>query len=67
MRIKDLNEGFSSGFKSGYGKEIARPKQKSVPAGFDNHEVKKILAAVIDGKQLDSFQLDTLKQLYKRL
>lgn len=70
MRIKDLSEGFVDSFKKGYGKPIqkAAPVQNKDPfAGVNPKDVKKILAAILNGQQLDQIQLATLKKVYNKL
>jgi hypothetical protein len=72
MRIRDLNEGFVDGFKKGYGKSFDTPKP--VAKEKDNafsllapSEAKKILAAILNGQQLDSQQLAALQKVYNKL
>lgn len=72
MRIRDLNEGFVDGFKKGYGKSINTPKPaaKQKANAFSSlapSEAKKILAAILNGQQLDRRQLAALQQVYNKL
>lgn len=70
MKLRELTEGFTSGFKAGYGKSIVKPQAKSSATAFnaiDPLETKKILAAVIKGQQLDQRQIQLLKRVYNSL
>lgn len=70
MRIKDLSEGFADGFKQGYGKPLISPRDKPTSSAINSipgNELKKILAAILKGQQLDSRQLAQLKQIYNKL
>jgi hypothetical protein len=72
MRIRDLNEGFVDGFKKGYGKPVntSKPVAKEKSNAFSllaPSEAKKILAAILDGQQLDRRQLAALQQVYNKL
>jgi hypothetical protein len=72
MRIRDLNEGFVDGFKKGYGKPVNTPKpvakeKSNAFSSLDSGEAKKILAAILNGQQLDRRQLAALQQVYNKL
>ena len=72
MRIRDLNEGFADGFKQGLGKSLSTPKPaaKQKANAFSSlapSDAKKILAAILNGQQLDRRQLAALQQVYNKL
>lgn len=74
MRIEDLvSEGFMDGFRRGYGKDIkSAPAAKSSAtqspfAALSRQDAREILSAVLNGKELDSYQRSKLQAIYNKL
>lgn len=71
MRIKELNEGFTSGFKAGYGSSSlskpAKEPKKSPLNLIGDRDLKQILAAILRGEQLSNYQLAQLQRVYNGL
>lgn len=74
MKIQDLlGEGFMDGFRRGYGKDIkAAPTAKSSAAQspfavLSRQDAREILSAVLNGRELDSYQRSKLQSIYNKL
>jgi hypothetical protein len=61
------------GFRKGYGKDIkAQPVAKAAPAAspfaaLSKQDAKEILFAVLNGRELDSYQRSKLQGIYNKL